>query len=197
MIKLSKEEQAQTLANYLPGGSPFAGKNVSGTNIRNFLLGLASELLRTDEIIELIRTQLLPETTDYYISEWESAVGIPDACFDNVGTDAERRLQIIVKLACMNAQTSGDFITLAAKFGVTVKIIAGSVHGAFPYIFPILFLGDGTSAHHHIVVDANLDITAFPYTFPILFGASAPALIECLFNQIKPATVKVLFFDLP
>jgi len=193
-IVLSKQQQAQVIANYMPGGKAFAAKNILGTNIRKWLLGFAREFLRVDALIALFRVDTVPDKTQYYISEWESAVGIPDDCFKGTGDDTERRLHIIMKLAKSGLQTGQDFVDFAAKLGIPIEVESGAIHGAFPFIFPIKFYPSGEAAHHTIIVRATETIGAtFPYIFPIVFGTNDFALLECLFKKLKPANVDVVF----
>ena len=193
-IVLSQEQQASTLASYLPSGKVFAAKNISGTNVRNILLGLAKELVRTSKLIALFRRDTVPDATLNYIEEWESALGIPDTCFFANGDDAERRLHIIVKLANYGVQTSQDFIDLAALFGVSIECESGSLHGIHGALPPKVYSGGDVEARNTIVIRPTEAIgESFPYTFPITFGTSTLATLECLFQKLKPAHVNLVF----
>lgn len=193
-IVLTKSQQAQTLANYLPGGRIFASKDFTTSELRKLLFGFSNELLRVDNLLSIFREDTVPDRTQHFIDGWESALGIPDSCFDGKGTDENRRLAIVTKLAALGAQTTDDFVNLAATFGVTVTVESGSVHGTFPYTFPIKFYPSAKVARFTIVVRSPLFILeTFPYTFPIMFGPDELGIIECLFNKIKPANVQVVF----
>jgi uncharacterized protein YmfQ (DUF2313 family) len=197
IYKLTREQQAQTLANYLPGGKAFAGKNISSSQTRRLLRGLADELMRTDEVIDLLRWETLPDTTEFFIDEWESAVGIPCECFKGTGDDTERRLHVIIKLAWMAVQTGGDFIALANALGVTCYVEGGSIHGAFPFVFPIRFYPSAKAAFHTIVVTFVLpEELVFTYEFPIEFSTGLLTLVQCIFNKIKPAHVDIIYDNL-
>lgn len=193
-IVRTREQQASTIARYLPTGRAFAAADVSGTEIRNLLLGLADELVRVDQLIAIFRRDTVPDQTQHFISEWESAVGIPDQCFTGTGDDASRRLAITTKLAALGIQTAEDFIALAARFGINVLVESGSVHGLFPWVFPVKFYDSERHARFTLVVTPTVAIgETFTYEFPITFGDSVLALLECLFNQYKPANVEVVF----
>jgi hypothetical protein len=78
--------------------------------------------------------------------------------------------------------------------GITVTIESGSVHGTFPYTFPIKFYSSAKVARFTMVVRPSTAILpTFPYTFPITFGDQELAQIECLFDKIKPANVEIIF----
>lgn len=194
-VVLSKEQQANTIANYLPGGRAFSVKNLSGSSLRNLLLGWAEELIRIDEILAIFREDTVPSDTQFFIDEWEQALAIPDDCFRSIsGTDEERRLAIVTKLAALGIQTDPDFVGLAAKFGISVTVESGSIHGLFPYTFPITFYATPRDARFTLVVRPTIPIgPSFTYTFPIQFGSQDLATITCLFDMLKPANVNVVF----
>lgn len=192
-VVLTKQQQAQTLANYMPSGKAFAAKNIVGSVLRKLLLGFATEILRVDTWIALFRTDTVPDQTKNFISEWESALGIPDSCFKGTGTDTARRLAIEIKLAGQGVQTAQDFVDLADKFGISITAESGSlhyIHGALPFKdYP-----DEKTARNTLVIKPTEAIgAAFPYTFPIVFGTSELATLECLFRKLKPANVDLVF----
>ncbi len=196
---MSLERQSEILANYLPEGRAFGGKRVAGSVSRLLLEGLAQEMLRSTDLVTEFRDEILPDETTLFIEEWESAVGIPDSCFlTTSGTITERRRNVLAKLVSLGVQTAPDFVALAALFGITAVIKGGSVHGVFPYEFPMIFFPDARTAFHTIVVDlTEPPPNTFPYTFPITFQSQELGLVECLFRKAKPAHVDVLFIDLP
>lgn len=186
------EEQAQSLANYLPGGRVFAPKNDADSNLRKLLRGMAAELYKADGYIRTYQQEIVPDETVLFIDEWERAVGIPDDCFPGTGSIDTRRLHVLVKLASLGVQTEQDFIDLAALFGVTVTIEQGSTQGGFPMTFPILLLGP--AAYFTILVRySDVSAARFPLTYPITFGAEAIGIIECLFTKLKPANCDIIF----
>lgn len=193
-IVLTKSQQATTIANYLPGGKAFATSNISGTTIRKLLLAFADELMRADSLIALFRIDTVPDATKKFISEWEAALGIPDECFGGTGTDIDRRLAIVSKLSAYGVQTDQDFIDVAAKFGIVITVESGSVHGVFPYRFPMKLYASERDARFTIVIrTALVETDTFTYTFPISFGSDELGIIACIFNKIKPANVDVVF----
>lgn len=189
--KRTNDEMADSLAGYLPNDRLFAAKRISGTNLRKLIKGLAWEYIRANELIEEYANEIMPDTTVKFISEWESAVGIPDGCFKTNGSLDERRRNVLVKLAALGAQTGLDFVAVADLFDVTVTITPGIDSGE-------VFGGGDTEARFTIVVDAvGGGDSGFPYPFPIPFVSSVISLVECVFNTIKPANTNVLFREAP
>lgn len=193
-VVLTRQQQAQTISNHMPGGRVFVAKDLTGTVIRKFLLALADELMRVDSSIAEYRKDNVPDTTEFFIDEWEKALGIPDDCFDGTGTNEERRLAITTKLAGFGARTNQDYVDLAANFGITVTVESGAVHGTFPFVFPIKFYSSAIVARFTLVVrPSSVILPTFPYIFPIVFSDQDLEQIECLFNKVKPANVEVVF----
>lgn len=194
VVALDVETQAQRLADYLPGGRLFQAKNISDSNLRKLLRGIGSELFTADGYLRDFQEDIAPSVTTYFISEWESAVGIPDDCFNGTGTLNERRRNVLVKLAALGVQSAGDFVDLGALFGVTVTVRSGAYYGVFPLHFPIYFFATAKEARFTIVVDFTVpSASRFPLTFPFTFGSDEIALLECLFTKLKPANCDIIF----
>jgi len=190
----SVDEFADNLALYLPNNILFKGKNVSGTNLRKLIVGLAGEIYRANSLIKQFSDEFLPDQTERFIPEWESALGIPDGVFTGTGTTEERRRDILIKLASLGVQTNQDFVDLAAQFGVTVTITPGIDAIKFPLTFPIPLFATEKEARNSIVVNYTAeDIQVFPLTFPVTFGTNEIAIIQGLFNRLKPVTTKVIY----
>lgn len=207
MVVRNLEEQTNSLANYLPSGRAFAAKNVEDTVTRGLLAGLSGELLRNAELVQEFRDQIIPDETVLFVDEWESALGIPDACFTGQGTIDERRADVLAKLASLGVQTAEDMRRLALQiYGIelTIRNPTRDPDNVFPYTFnPTGELdpgGDGGTftfglsdreARFQIVIEYdNLpEPVLFPLTFPIPFGTREVAVIECLLTKLRPANV--------
>lgn len=186
----SVAEQAQSLANYMPGGKVWSAKAIAGTVIRGILDGLGVELWRTESVIETFVQEIIPDETQAYLDEWESMLGIPDDVFKNPRTDAIRLRDINIKLAALGIQTAEDFVELALdRFGITVTVTGGN---ATPGDF-----GSAKEATHTIVVEyINPEPNYFPLDFPIVFGSTDLGIMRLLFEKVKPATCNILFRSL-
>jgi len=189
----TKEEQASSLSHFLPNGRVFAKKFTYGSNLFQFVMGLACELYRVEEKMNMIAFEHDINETTQFINEWESAVGIPNDCLTSSGTLEERRTAILVMLSKMNVTTVQDFIDLADEFGVTVTIAAGADVGLFPLPFPFIFFSTPKEARFTMVIDFPTTLEVFPLTFPIPFGDGIIGVIKCLFNHVKPANVQIIY----
>lgn len=193
----SQEKNTQSLANYLPNGALFAGKNVEGTNIRNMLSSFALEIIRKETTLDTIATQYYPFNTVDFLAEWESALRIPDDCFEVEGVSIEQRQkQIIAKLALDKLITKDDFIALAAFFGYTITITTGLEDNSFPFTFPFFLAGSEKEQKFTIIVTFKgiAPEVGFPYIFPLTFPPPDPLeFLKCYIQKLVPANVKVIY----
>lgn len=196
-LALSLETNTNALASYLPGGELYRAKNIKNSNFRNYLSGIAIELIRVESKIKELADDYYIWTTEDLIGEWESAVGIPDSCYSNDGDLDLRRKQVIAKLALSNTQTRQDWICFAAFFGYTINIYSGEIFGGFPARFPVLLAQNEKEARFTIVVEfiglippAN---SVFPGEFPMLLGGDETSFLRCVFTKMKPAQCAITF----
>lgn len=189
-------QYADSLAAYMPGGELFASRSVQDSNFRKLILGMAGELFRANGLLREYSNEILPDTTNKFIDEWESAVGIPDSCFSGAGTNDERRRDILVKLASLGVQTAQDFVDLALLFGLTVTVNSGRDEITFPLVFPVFMFSTLKEARFTIVVRFTVEAAnRFPLTFPFVFGSGEIAFLECLFLKIAPENCDVIFLQ--
>ena len=189
-------EQADSLADYLPNGPLFVAKKCLDTNLRNLLEGLAESLRKAEEDINLTTSEYDIPTTTLFIEEWEKFVGIPDDCFIIADTIEQRRSNVLTKLTALGVQTADEFVELAAIFGVPVNVFSGAGEEAefFTLEFPAIFSVISKEARFTMIVEFLVpESEQFPYIFPFLFGSDLISILECLFNRLRPANVRVEF----
>lgn len=194
---LSLEDQTNALARHLPSGplyeAAWRDKPGDTSEFRKLLQGFAPEMSRLDELMELILQEHDPRFTELFLDSWESAVGIPDECFDGNGSDELRRQNIVAKLCGLSIQTRQEFIDLAALFGFTVIIKSGAECGIFPLEFPICFFDSPKTAKHTMIVIFQGLGNFFPLPFPIEFRSGIENIVTCLFDRARPASVNVIY----
>jgi len=196
----TEEEQAQSFANYLPNGKIFKAKNQEGTTLKNLIAGLGIELFRAEGKQNEMICEHFPADTELLLSEWESALGIPDDCFPIAETSQERRDNIVTKLTALGVATKEGFEALALELGFVVRVDGGGRWGVFPMEFPALLFNNPSDARFTMVVDflTPIDLNVFDFVFPVVFGNEVNNVIICLFEKLAPANADVIFrFNLP
>lgn len=194
----SKEKHANSISAYLPNDITFEAKNIPGTTLRNFLVGLGVQLRKVEDKLNQFTHELGPDGAEFLLSNWESALSIPDHCFTNTDTIENRRRNVLVKLAKMNAQTGDQMEAVGLAMGFTITVLSGYDAIRPPYNFVIPEISNDYEARFTIVVlypGSAIVYPTFTLTFPILFGyASANfAALQCALEQIKPANCQLIF----
>lgn len=189
------EDHTDSLAAYLPGGDLFAARYINNKNLRKYLRALASELQRYYEILQQVADEHDIRKTQELITLWERALGIPGTCFDNKSSLDIRRRNLLIKLTGMHGSTAQDFIDLAAKLGYEIKVEPAKLHGMFPLHFQAHFFNDGKTVTFTLILTLPPDDEpqGFTFAFPFKFIKPDNALLECLFNRIKPAYSQILY----
>lgn len=194
---INVDDQAAMLAYHLPIGRIWSAAFDPDSNLGKLIRGLAIEFYRLEVLTQKIATELDINQIDELILEWEKSVGIPDACF-SINTDLEaRRLQVLQKFSNFGGvQKASDFVRVAAVFGYNVSVTTASPDYLFPLEFPILFFGSVREVTHTLLVafiDNPSGETFFPLDFPLPFQAGAQAFLQCIFDVLAPANVRILF----
>jgi len=167
--KRDLEQYTDSLAAYLPGGILFAIKSFQDSNFRKLLRGFAGELFRSNGLLIEYSEEVLPDTTNKFLGEWESSLGLSPG---SGATNEDRRRDILVRLASSGVQTSQDFIDLAAIFGIPVTV---------------------TGITYTITVGVSIPIAeTFPLEFEINFGSAEIELLRGLFENLIPANCELV-----
>lgn len=186
------------LAAHLPIGKAWSAAFNPESNFGKIVIGLAVEYYRLGVLTEEIAIEGDIQQTSQLLEQWEKSVGIPNACFPQGGTIAERRRNIEALFSNFKGvQTEEDFIRVAEEFGYTVTIITGVEAGTFPLVYPIVFFSTTKSAKFTIVVTTNLGSSDefFPLGFPLPFSAGGTTLLRCIFELLVPANVQIIFIN--
>lgn len=187
-------EQTDVLASYLPNDPLHALKNKEGSNIRKVLEGLAYQWGAFRDSINEVAAEYNPNNTVALIEEWEGFVGIPDECISNTGTLEERRVNILLKLAGINATTAKQFENIAAILGYTITVENGVDTSIFPLTLPFILLSEAAAPFTIVVtLDASLEPSGFPLTLPFTLSSGVPNILLCFLQKLKPANTNLVF----
>jgi hypothetical protein len=193
------EEQAKLLASHLPKGEAWSQGFVPTSNMGLLIAGLAVEFYRVEVLANTLFNEMDIRQADELITDWERSVGIPNECFNTLGTLDERRTQVELMFANFGGvQKNEDFIRVAALFGFTIEKIpvTNTASAVFPLAFPFAFFESATVAEHTLVYkiigDVGTGSEFFPLPFPLPFSSTGRTFLQCLFEKLAPANVNVI-----
>lgn len=187
-------QQADILAQYLRDDPLHEAKSKDGSTLRKILIGLASEWLNFRNKINEVSNEYDPTTTTKLIEEWEGFVGIPDTCIPIASTIEQRRLNILLKLAGINATTEKQFKNIALILGYNIQVSNGVDTSTFPLTLPFLLISEASAPFTIVItLPASLQPAGFPLTLPFTLTAQQPEILNCLFNKLKPANTQLFF----
>lgn len=186
------EEASRQLASHLPDGRAWASKNIDGTNMRALVSGCAAAFMEIQGQIETMAREFDIRLTDQLLPDWEKSCGLPEECIGALGSLEERRNAVILRLRKIPFVTKADYEQLAFDLtGLSVTVTPGAEVELFPLDFPV-YLSSGNS-YFKLYVTFNDVVAGFPYSFPFNFISTADNIVRCIFEQIAPANVLIIF----
>ena len=190
----TQTQQADILAQYLRDDNLHEAKNREDSTLRKILIGLASEWLNFRSKINEVSNEYNPKTTTQLIEEWEQFVGIPDNCIPVASTIEQRRLNVLLKLAGINAATEKQFKNVASILGYNIEVSNGVSTSTFPLTLPFLLISEALAPFTIVItLPSSIQPNGFPLTFPFTLTSQQPAILDCLFNKLKPANTQLFF----
>ena len=190
----SQTQQADILAQYLRDDNLHEAKNRDDSTLRKILLGLASEWLNFRSKINEVADEYNPQKTTALIQEWEQFVGIPDDCIPVASTIEQRRLNVLLKLAGINATTEKQFKNVASILGYNIEVSNGVSTSTFPLTLPFLLISEASAPFTIVItLPSSIQPNGFALTFPFTLTSQQPAILDCLFNKLKPANTQLFF----
>ena len=192
--KRTQPQQADILAQYLRDDNLHEAKNRDDSTLRKILLGLASEWLNFRNKINEVVNEYNPQKTTALIQEWEEFVGIPDSCIPVASTIEQRRLNVLLKLSGINVTTEKQFKNVASILGYNIEVSNGVSTSTFPLTLPFLLISEASAPFTIVItLSSSLKPSGFPLTFPFTLTSQHPAILDCLFNKLKPANTQLFF----
>jgi len=156
---------------------------------------MADELSRADGRAADLLRELDPRTTVELLTDWETALGLPDACVPAGQTIQQRRSAVVAKYTSLGGQSRQFYIDLAAALGYTITITEFR-----PFRAGISVAGDPlTNGDWIFAWQVNAPETTI---FEFRAGQSTAGEplrnwgndeLECAISAVKPAHTEVLF----
>ncbi len=196
---LSINDNHFLLASHTPPGKAWEKVFDKDDDFGKLFLGLAVEFYRFQVLEKKLFDEMDIRQANELLIEWEKSVGLPDSCFITEGESVEtRRIQIEQKFSSFGGvQEKEDFIRVADIFGYDISIKTGKQVGFFPLQFPIALFSDAKAVTHtfFIVINEVGPTGGFPLPFPIPFDAGENTFLQCIFDKLAPANVKVIIIN--
>ena len=184
---VSKSEYIELLKNLLPPGPAFPTDDDESE--MGVLLGaIATECARVNAYINLLIEESDPRTTSQMFEDWETSFGLPDECvmafLERDITLEERRKSLVTKAVGVGGQTLTYFHDLARQLGRDVVVSN--------------LRQEGQPETYHwwkveIKSNSAADLATVLMTVDDALATWGDALLECIFNQRKPAHTRVFF----
>lgn len=135
LIKVrSVDEQTRTLLMGLPNGKAFERKFDTTSNLYKYWNAISRTFVLFEENLNTLANELLPQTTEQLITNWEKEYGIPDGVFLADGTIEERRRDILAKIGANGLKTKEDFESYFTFIGYDVEILLdGNAEGLYTW----------------------------------------------------------------
>ncbi len=145
------------------------------------------------------------------LSEWETALSLPDPCLPSSKTIEDRRKWIAFRLNKKRWNTLSDWHELAEIFGVKVRITPGYLvqePSLFKQVLPVPVRKLPKLGRFRIYIDIeDVVFGGFPYDgkrvpdhkMPVPFGVTAGEFtaFQCFIERIKPANVLIVWNEFP
>jgi hypothetical protein len=179
------EQQAHALAAYLPNGKLWTGKNKSGSNFRNLLIGTGKELTRVEQKLNEILNECDISQATVLIGEWEKLLGIPDEAIPMASTLEGRRSNVLFKLSVFGAYQEADYVRIAQILGFNVTVTPADGGPDIPYV--------DWRVRYIIVVTVLGTSTTWPWTWPLLWGGMDISVLQAMFEKIRPAVCEIIW----
>lgn len=185
------EGTTDELASALPDGRVWQSKYIGGSNMRALVSGAAMPFNIAEQKVEELATEFDINQTTALLSEWEESVGLPDECFADLGSIAERRAAIIERFRRIPVVTLAEMQSAVdALFpDAGIELYAGGDYYGFELDFEYSFFG-AANEKFVIVAKVQSQVPFFEYDLEItLTGAINVDEFVCYMNKIIPANV--------
>ncbi len=175
----------------LPQGSAWP-TDLSATMSR-LLQAMAAGLARVHNRGRDLIEEVDPRTSVELLSDWERICGLPDPCSGTPESLAERRDQVVARLAARGGQSVPFFIEVAKNLGYDVTITEFRSFTCVSNCNDILSQGDWRFAWQVNAPEETVrDFTAISAcNEPLRSWGNEP--LECTISRLKPANTIVIF----
>lgn len=192
-----------TVLGHFPVGEAWHAVRIAGKNLYRLIKSFSTAYEDLSAYICKLTVELNPYTTTEMISDWETAVGLPDPCFPSTSTIEERRSWVVFRLDKRRWSTAQDWKDLAELFGLEIVVTPGwriQKPSVYPPCYPIRYINLPRLGRFHVFLDVvdGCGDDGYPYTYPMTYGfGSRCEALRCIIERVKPANVVVIWNNTP
>lgn len=203
-------DSLDALLRHLPQGVGWLAWRWPGKTAFKFVSALASLFDDAMDKLCAVSRELDPRTTIEMISEWETALSLPDPCLPTATTIEERRRNIWFRLNKKRWSKASDWHQLAAMFGLEIIITPGwwvQKPALYQMCYPKRYDLFPKLGRFRVYIDVKgQDFGGYDYGVDgrgpgyhefvgVPYGLKAPNLdaFMCLIDRVRPAHVVVLW----
>ena len=184
---VTQAQYVELLKNLLPPGPAFPTED-SSSEMAVVLEAIAAECVRVETFVNLLIEESDPRSATQLFEDWETSFGLPDECvmafLEREITQDERRKSLVTKATGVGGQTLLYFKELAKQLGRDVVVSNLRQEGKpETYYWWQVQIKDSSS----------FDSATVLMTVDNALATWGDALLECIFNQRKPAHTRVFF----
>lgn len=163
------------------------------SELGKLMAGIAEEFARIDERAQALLDESLPSRASETFEEWESEYGLPDPCSGIDPTFQERLTALLQTYKMQGGQSRAFFIEVAALMGydITVSEYGQRLYGDY---YGDLYGGeDWVYVWQVNAAQVNFNEMRYGNKWGSLYRTWSNARLECVFNRLKHAHMKIIF----
>ena len=190
---LGPKDFASGLQSLLPPGDALT--HDPNAVLTSLLAGMSGRMAAVHaQVGVLTEVESDPRQTTILLTDWEKSFGLPDPCLGAAPTYAERRAQLVARIAARGGQSSAYMISYAATLGFPITITTfkpfrfGMAFGLPIYGIPWAFtwqINAPTLNYQYFDFGAN--------NFGEPFAVYSNVVLQCEMKRIAPAHTVLLF----
>lgn len=196
----------QTITRHLPMGVAWIAWRMPGKVAYKLWSAFAELFEDMTEALCAVISELSPYTTDQLITEWETAVGLPDPCLPEATTLEERRQWVVWRLNKRRWVKAEHWQELAALFGLQIVVTPGWLvqkPALYPATYPRRYDLFPKLGRFRVYINIiGLEVGGYDYGvadrgdgYPVPYGYTGPdfSQFQCLIERVKPANVIIIW----
>lgn len=198
------------LHSYLPSGKAWNGFRIPGKTAYEFLTGLSRVHRDAWDALDRLNGRIDYRTTTELLTEWETALGLPDKCLPRQSVEADRRTWVAFRLNKKRWNTVADWHALAALFGVTIRVTPGYLvqrPALYAEYYPRPYHEFPNLGRFRVYIDIlgqnfggypyDGSVEGYQYPIPYSPDSTLNSQFRCMLERVAPANVLILWNRFP